>query len=154
MAGLAVTGYQTQQFDAFALTPGTGADSFTGPVPSGVTGTCLAAAGDSSADGTAAVVQSCDNTAPAQTWTWDNGRLLHAGKCLDVIGAGTADGTLVDLWTCNGGSNQQWAPQADGSLKGVGSGLCLDDPAASTTDGTRLIIWTCNGGPNQHWTLP
>jgi hypothetical protein len=25
-----------------------------------------------------------------------------------VTGAGTANGTLVELWTCNGGSNQQW----------------------------------------------
>ncbi|MFF0473531.1 ricin-type beta-trefoil lectin domain protein [Streptomyces sp. NPDC004284] len=154
MAGLGVTGYQTQQFDRFALTPGTGGGSFTGPVPSGVTGKCLDAAGNSSADGTKAIIWSCDSTDPAQTWTWDNGRLLHAGKCLDVVGAGTGNGTLVDLWTCNGGGNQQWTPQADGSLKGVGSGLCLDDPAASTTDGTQLIVWTCNGGANQRWTLP
>ncbi|MFC9396453.1 ricin-type beta-trefoil lectin domain protein [Streptomyces sp. NPDC057027] len=154
MAGLAVTGYQTQQFDRFALTPGTGGGSFTGPVPSGVGGKCLDASGNSSADGTQAIIWSCDSADPAQTWTWDNGRLLHAGKCLDVVGAGTGNGTLVDLWTCNGGSNQQWTPQADGTLKGVGSGLCLDDPAASTTDGTQLIVWTCNGGANQRWTLP
>ncbi|MEU2235514.1 ricin-type beta-trefoil lectin domain protein [Streptomyces vietnamensis] len=154
MAGLAVTGYQTQQFDNFALTPGTGGGSFTGPVPSGVTGKCLDAFGNSSADGTKAVIWSCDGADAAQVWTWDNGKLLHAGKCLDVVGAGTKDGTLVDLWTCNGGSNQQWIPQADGSLKGVGSGLCLDDPAASTTDGTQLVVWTCNGGANQRWTLP
>ncbi|MFH8840654.1 ricin-type beta-trefoil lectin domain protein [Streptomyces sp. NPDC017868] len=154
MAGLAATGYQTQQFDNFALTPGTGSGSFTGPVPSGVTGKCLDAFGNSSADGTKAVIWSCDGADAAQTWTWDNGRLLHAGKCLDVVGGGTADGTLVDLWTCNGGANQQWTPQADGTLKGIGSGLCLDDPAASTTDGTQLVVWTCNGGANQRWTLP
>ncbi|MFC9593692.1 ricin-type beta-trefoil lectin domain protein [Streptomyces sp. NPDC056944] len=154
MAGLAVTGYQTQQFDRFALTPGTGGGSFTGPVPSGVSGKCLDIAGDSTADGTEAVLGSCDATDPGQTWTWDNGRLLQGGKCLDVVGQGTSDGTPVDLWTCNGGGNQQWTPQADGSLKGVQSGLCLDDPAASTTDGTRLVIWTCNGGANQRWTLP
>ncbi|MEU6423855.1 RICIN domain-containing protein, partial [Streptomyces spiralis] len=28
--------------------------------------------------------------------------------CLDVTGAATADGTLAQLWTCNGGGNQQW----------------------------------------------
>ncbi|HJP76234.1 MAG TPA: RICIN domain-containing protein [Pseudonocardiaceae bacterium] len=28
--------------------------------------------------------------------------------CLDVSGASTSDGALVQLWTCNGGSNQQW----------------------------------------------
>jgi hypothetical protein len=25
-----------------------------------------------------------------------------------VTGASTANGALVELWTCNGGSNQQW----------------------------------------------
>ena len=28
--------------------------------------------------------------------------------CLDVTGATTANGAQVELWTCNGGSNQQW----------------------------------------------
>jgi hypothetical protein len=25
-----------------------------------------------------------------------------------VTGASTSNGALVELWTCNGGSNQQW----------------------------------------------
>jgi len=28
--------------------------------------------------------------------------------CLDVTGAATANGAAIELWTCNGGSNQQW----------------------------------------------
>ncbi|MEV4481641.1 ricin-type beta-trefoil lectin domain protein [Micromonospora coxensis] len=39
---------------------------------------------------------------------------------------------------------QQWAPQADGSLKNPQSGRCLDIPA-SNTDGARLQIHDCNG---------
>jgi hypothetical protein len=31
-----------------------------------------------------------------------------SGLCLDTISNGTANGTLLDLWTCNGGANQQW----------------------------------------------
>jgi hypothetical protein len=34
---------------------------------------------------------------------------VQSGLCLDVTGAGTADGTPIELWTCNGGSNQQWS---------------------------------------------
>ncbi|WP_246214044.1 ricin-type beta-trefoil lectin domain protein [Kitasatospora viridis] len=155
MAGLGVTGYQTDQFDNFTLTPGApGGSSFTGQVPSGLTGKCLDDSGDSAADGSQAILWTCDPTDPAQTWTWNNGQLQHDGKCLDVIGQGTTAGTLVDQWTCNGGANQQWTPQPDGTLKGAQSGLCLDDPGASTTDGTQLEIWTCNGGTNQRWTLP
>jgi hypothetical protein len=26
-----------------------------------------------------------------------------------VTGQGTANGTLVEIWTCNGGSNQRWS---------------------------------------------
>jgi hypothetical protein len=154
MAGLAVTGYQTDQFDNFALTPGTGSNTQTGTVPMGTSGKCLDDFGNSAADGSKAIIWSCNSADAAQTWTWQNGQLLHGGKCLDVIGRGTTNGTLVDLWTCNGGSNQQWMPQADGTLKGVQSGLCLDDPNGSYTDGTQLDIWTCNGGYNQKWTLP
>jgi hypothetical protein len=33
---------------------------------------------------------------------------VQSGLCLDVTGASTAEGAPVELWTCNGGSNQQW----------------------------------------------
>jgi cytochrome c len=77
-----------------------------------------------------------------------------AGKCVDVNGGGTADGTIVQLWACNGGSGQNWTPQADGSLMNPNSGKCLDANGASSADGTQLIIWTCHGGTNQKWTVP
>ncbi len=32
----------------------------------------------------------------------------QSGLCLDATGVGTANGTPLELWTCNGGSNQQW----------------------------------------------
>ncbi|MFE9424827.1 ricin-type beta-trefoil lectin domain protein [Kitasatospora sp. NPDC006697] len=154
MAGLGVTGYQTDQFDNFALTPGTGGSAQTGPVAMGTGNKCLDDSDNSTADGAKAVIWTCGTTDPAQSWTWVNGQLQHAGKCLDVTGQGKTNGTLVELWSCNGGDNQQWAPQSDGSLKGVQSGLCLDDPAGSLTDGTQLEIWSCNGGTNQKWSLP
>jgi len=55
---------------------------------------------------------------------------VGASKCLDVPNAGTANGTVVELWTCTGGSNQQWSSDSasaqDRSLPddhGVRSGL-------------------------------
>jgi hypothetical protein len=33
---------------------------------------------------------------------------VQSGLCLDVTGKVTANGTLVELWACNGGTNQQW----------------------------------------------
>jgi hypothetical protein len=154
-AGIGVTGYQTDQFDNFALTPGTGSSAHVGPITSGLAGKCVDDNGGSTANGTKVQLWDCNGSA-AQVWTWSNGVLTFGagGKCMDVTGQGTGNGTLVELWDCNGGTNQQWSPQANGSLKGVQSGRCLDDPGANLTNGTQLIIWDCNGGTNQKWTLP
>ena len=75
------------------------------------------------------------------------------GTCLDITGASTANGTLVELWTCNGGANQQWLP-VNGMLVNPVSGKCLDDPGSNTANGTQLDIWDCNGGSNQQWAIP
>ncbi|MGK4579571.1 ricin-type beta-trefoil lectin domain protein [Kitasatospora sp. HPMI-4] len=153
-AGLGVTGYQTDQFDDFSLTPGNPVTvTHTGPVTSALPGKCLDDNGDSATSGTAVQLWDCDGGS-SQVWTWSNGTLTHNGKCLDVTGASTVSGTPVELWDCNGGTNQQWTPQTDGTLKSTQSGRCLDDPAAATANGTRLEIWDCNGGANQQWALP
>ena len=56
------------------------------------------------------------------------------------------------LWTCNGGANQQWTVNANGTIVGVQSGLCLDVVGNRTANGTLVDIYTCNGGRNQQWT--
>jgi hypothetical protein len=33
---------------------------------------------------------------------------VGSGSCLDVTSRATANGAKVEIWTCNGGSNQQW----------------------------------------------
>ena len=77
------------------------------------------------------------------------------GKCLDVSGGGTANGTKVQLWACNGGGDQNWAPQSDGTLRNPQSGKCLDVSGNNSADGTIVHLWTCNSSAaNQKWTLP
>ena len=34
---------------------------------------------------------------------------VQSGLCLDVNGAATGNGSKLILWTCNGGTNQQWS---------------------------------------------
>jgi hypothetical protein len=81
--------------------------------------------------------------------------LKALGKCLDVNAGGTADGTKVQLWTCNGGGNQNWVAQADGTLRSPQSGKCLDVSGNNSADGTPVHLWTCiAGAANQRWTLP
>ncbi len=149
--GFGVVGYQTDQFDNLVVTsPGGGTG--TGPITSGLAGKCLGAGG--TADGTPVVITTCATGDPNQQWAVSGGALQLAGKCLDVTGRGTADGVKVELWTCNGGTNQQWTVAANSSLVGTGSGKCLDDPGASTVDGTQQDIFTCDGSTSQVWHVP
>lgn len=84
-------------------------------------------------------------------------RLYGGTQCLDANDNGTSSGTKVQLWTCNGGTNQQWRTNPDGTITGVQSGLCLDvtggDKPAGNVNGTQVELWTCNGGANQQWRL-
>ncbi len=75
-----------------------------------------------------------------------------SNRCLDVPGQATANGTLLDIWDCNGGSNQQWTALSNGELQVYGN-KCLDVPGGATAAGTKVEIWDCNGGNNQQWTL-
>jgi hypothetical protein len=75
-----------------------------------------------------------------------------SGRCLDVPGQSHTNGVQVEIWDCNGGSNQGWAPNASGQLVVYGN-KCLDALNQATTSGSPVGIWDCNGGSNQRWTL-
>ncbi|GAA1968031.1 ricin-type beta-trefoil lectin domain protein [Catenulispora subtropica] len=75
-----------------------------------------------------------------------------SGRCVDVPGATQTNGTQVELWDCNGGTNQQWTATAAGELRVYGSS-CLDASGQGTTAGTKVDIWSCSGQSNQKWTL-
>ncbi len=79
-------------------------------------------------------------------------RGVGSNRCLDVPNASQNDGTLLNIWDCNGGTNQQWTQTASNELRVYGS-KCLDVPGHATSAGTRVEIWTCNGGTNQQWRL-
>jgi type 1 glutamine amidotransferase len=70
-----------------------------------------------------------------------------AGRCVDVNGSGTADGTKIQLWTCSGGTNQQWT-RTGTTLRALGK--CMT--ATGTTDGALVQLATCNGSAGQNWT--
>jgi hypothetical protein len=54
-------------------------------------------------------VTACTGSA-SQHWQPRNGTLVNpgTGKCLDDPRFNTADGTQLEIYTCNGGANQQW----------------------------------------------
>ncbi|MFE2432535.1 glycoside hydrolase [Streptomyces sp. NPDC059373] len=76
----------------------------------------------------------------------------QSGKCLEDPSYSTTNGTVVDIYTCNGGTNQNWTLTAAGELRGYGN-KCLDAYSQGTGNGTVVDIYTCNGGANQKWTV-
>ncbi|WP_203935991.1 non-reducing end alpha-L-arabinofuranosidase family hydrolase, partial [Planosporangium mesophilum] len=77
---------------------------------------------------------------------------VQSGRCIDVPNATQTNGTRVQLYDCNGQSNQQWTYTAGKQLQVYGN-KCLDANGAATANGTAVIIWDCNGQTNQQWNV-
>ncbi|MEV1247436.1 lectin [Nonomuraea sp. NPDC050022] len=77
-------------------------------------------------------------------------RGVGSGRCLDVSAASQANGAAVQIWDCNGQSNQSWTPTSAGELRVYGN-KCLDVYNRSSADGAQVVIWDCNGQSNQQW---
>ena len=83
-------------------------------------------------------------------------------RCLDVTGGpqGIQDGRLIELWSCNGTTNQAWtiaeAPTPRPTqVVARHSGKCLDvtgGPGARE-EGAPIEQWRCTGALNQSWTI-
>ena len=81
---------------------------------------------------------------------------LHAdgaSKCLDDPSGSTTGGTQMQIWGCNGQTNQVWTHTSANQLTITNNGTtdCLDANGQGTTAGTKVIIWPCNGNSNQQW---
>ncbi|MFI5733328.1 arabinofuranosidase catalytic domain-containing protein [Kribbella sp. NPDC051587] len=74
------------------------------------------------------------------------GTLRTLGRCL------AADGTAIKLADCSSAGNQQWYPQADGTVRNPASGRCLT--AAGTSDGSALQLADCTAGALQQFVVP
>ncbi|HVV21295.1 MAG TPA: ricin-type beta-trefoil lectin domain protein [Pseudonocardiaceae bacterium] len=90
-------------------------------------------------------------------WSWGPSsaavvRGVGSGRCLDVPGFATANGTQLDIWDCDGGSNQSWTLTPSKWLTVYGD-KCLDVTGASTAPGTKVELYDCAGGTNQQWNV-
>ena len=79
-------------------------------------------------------------------------RGVASGRCLDVPNSSTTNGTQLQLWDCNGNSNQRWTYTSNKQLMVYGN-KCMDANGKGTTNGTTVIIWDCNGQTNQQWNI-
>jgi len=77
----------------------------------------------------------------------------NGGQCLDADANNGANGTRVQVWTCNGSSQQEWFSTDDGFLiNGRFQSMCLDaDLNGQGNNGTVLQLWQCNGSSQQQW---
>ena len=85
-------------------------------------------------------------TAPIKSATNNN-------LCLDVWQNSMNQSTQLDMWYCNGQTNQQWTLN-NGNLVVKSSGQCMDVNEAGTAAGTVVQQYPC-GNPqrsNQVWT--
>ncbi|GAA0703543.1 hypothetical protein GCM10010193_68040 [Kitasatospora atroaurantiaca] len=73
------------------------------------------------------------------------------GKCVDVKDGSKSDGAPIQLYSCNGGANQLWKLEADGTVRSMGR--CMDVQYAKTDNGSVLGLNTCHDGTNQKWEL-
>ncbi len=73
---------------------------------------------------------------------------VGAGKCLDVNNLSTAPGTVMQIWDCNGGSNQVWSHTSSGefTVYSGSSQMCLTANGGGTSAGTKTVIEPCAGG--------
>jgi endo-1,4-beta-xylanase len=74
----------------------------------------------------------------------------QSGRCIDVPNASHNNGTRVQLYDCNGQSNQQWTYTSSKQLTVYGN-MCLD--AAGSGNGAQIQIYSCNGQTNQQWNV-
>lgn len=77
---------------------------------------------------------------------------VQSGRCLEISGTSSTNGATTQLWDCNGGTNQTFAPTTAAELRVYGS-KCLQARNQGTTAGTAVEIWDCTGADNQKWML-
>ncbi len=91
--------------------------------------------------------------------TWIVKFTKGGNKCLDVPGGQTANGTGVQVWDCNGGSNQNWyvnnVPHGGIMLKNQSAGRCLANGGANASSFTAsMMLWDCSTDDfTQSWAL-
>jgi len=145
---------QTLAYAASGLPAGLSINSSTGLI-----------SGTPSSAGTSSVTVTATDTTGAfgsATFTWTvsgstptGGQEIvgtASGRCIDVPNATTSNGTQVQLWDCNGNSNQRWTYTSSKQLMVYGN-KCLDASGGGTSNGTAVIIWDCNGQTNQQWNV-
>lgn len=75
-------------------------------------------------------------------------------KCVDVPGGKAIAGNVLDLWDCNGLTNQKWLFHSDGSIRYSGNtSMCVDIKGGVIKKGTNVELAKCNGQDRQQFSF-
>ncbi|MEB1610614.1 ricin-type beta-trefoil lectin domain protein [Xanthomonas campestris pv. campestris] len=75
-----------------------------------------------------------------------------SGRCLDIPGGSTQNGSVIQVWSCNGFSQQKWSLQRSGrSLLSNSAGKVLDIAGVNSESGAPLQLWDSLNSTNQAW---
>jgi hypothetical protein len=97
---------------------------------------------------------------------WFQIRNESSGKCLDDTNGQTNNGNPMQMWTCNGSTNQNWTFYliagcvenwpCEYVFYNEAAGKCLDLNGGSSANGTKVQIWSCtaDGSNNNQWWVP
>lgn len=88
---------------------------------------CLTAA--TSKSGSSVVLLSCSQGTDTQLWKLVGDTIVlssYPSICLDITGANASQCAPVEVWSCNGGANQQWNFNPDGTIGSGLNGFCLN----------------------------
>jgi hypothetical protein len=112
---------------------------------------CLEAGGV--VNGSTLYYRPCIAGASNQSWTiYAGGTIRQNNLCVDIRGGG-GQGHVVQVFTCNGGSNQSWRLQ--GEIQNVDSKQCLSldapDGVPNTNNHGPVVEAACNGASWQSW---
>ena len=78
------------------------------------------------------------------------------GLCVENQGHQHTNGNDIQMWTCNGGDNQQWEPTPASELRlKENTAFCLDNKNGygGLKKGNAVNLWECNGSQAQKWTV-
>jgi alpha-galactosidase len=73
-----------------------------------------------------------------------------SGRCVDSPQATTYNAVQLQVWSCNGGPNQNVTYGTSDKTLRI-EGKCFDAHDNQTAAGTHVEIYDCNGGDNQKW---
>jgi len=124
---------------------------------------CLDLRGRHTSNGNPIELYKC-NGEESQQWIFHDWAIFYAAdpsKCIDITGGESAmgvQGTKLQIWDCNGLSNQNWG--YDSKLQTIyaartsrDASMCMDLAGGAVKDGVGIQIWGCNGHINQQWKL-